>query len=153
MCMKIIIDACAFGSVLNSDADYILRRWIGNRHCIVAYTESGTYGTELRRSNRTLQLFTEYRRNGSAELVGGDKLRAVEGSLQDKPVRSNDEHILHLPLARDALMLRTEERFQLRQDFKNLLPKISRRSRAVYPERGTDRIKRRFLDQRKCPAR
>ena len=55
--------------------------------------------------------------------------------------------------ASDALMLRTEERVQLKQDFKDLLPRIGRRSRAVYPERGTDRIKRRFLDRRKCPAR
>ena len=153
MCTKIIIDACAFGSVLDSNADNILRKWIGNRHCIVAYTESGTYGKELRRSDRTLRLFAEYRRNGSAELVGGDRLRAVERLLQDKPIRSNDEHILHLALACDALMLRTEERVQLRQDFKDLLPKIGRRSRAVYPERGTDRIKRQFLDRRKCPAR
>ena len=155
MCVKIIIDACAFGSVLGSDRDSILRRWIGNRHCIVVYTESGTYGEELRKSNRMWQLFVEYRRNGSAKLIGEDRLRAAEECLQGKPVRSNDKHILHLALASDALILRTEERRQLRQDFvdRDLLPKIGRRKRAVYPERSFEKDKRQFLDRRRCPMR
>lgn len=115
------------------------------------YASVGRYQQELERSPRMLEAITEYRRAGSARAVEIVAVDNAAAELRNKPIKSNDRHILALAVAGRAVVLYSTDNF-LRWDFKQL-PKVGGQRRAVYPANSRESKQQRFLDQRRCPKR
>lgn len=160
MCTMVVIDTSVFSKILprnreQSDSEVrALLPWIRGRHGIVAYEETSVYRDELRKNPRIWALFREYRRGQQAKLIGPPALEEAKERLQNATIRSDDRHILVLALASNALVLCSNDR-DLRKDFLDieLLPKISRQPRAVYPIGQPRKEQNEFLNGRKCPHR
>ena len=155
MCTMVIIDASVFSKALpsqNKRGDPELLSWIGRRHGIVAYEQTGGYGKELRKNQRVFDLFREYRRGQRAKLIAATALQKAEDQLQNAPIKSNDRHILALALASDALVLCSGDK-DLHKHFCNVrvLPKIGIQSRAIYPIKVSRKKRSEFLYKRKMP--
>lgn len=154
MCTAVVIDTNMFGTFL--DHEKLLLRWIDLGHGILKYTndDSFGYGREVQKSSRMRDLMGEYRRANRAELVPFDAIKQAETTLTEERIRSDDKHILALAKACHALVLCSNDK-DLQKDFLDtqLLPKVGKRSRAVYPDKGPRRLQRDFLDRRRCRKR
>ena len=153
MCIATIIDASAFGAVLDPSAGTELRSWIDRGHGRVVYSNHGGYWDELVKSGRMLELIEAYRRADRARLVDAASVRVVEESLMHVATRSGakDKPVLALAKASDALVLCSTDG-ELTDDFLDaqLLPKVGRRKRSVYPIARSGVTQRRFLGRRRC---
>ena len=156
MCTTTIIDASLFGWYTNhtpTQSATSLRNWINDGHGVIAYTREERFGEELRKCGKMFSLFEKYRREGRAFLVSQEKLQQAEDQIDERKIKSNDLHILLLALASEALVLCTDDG-KLGTDFKNedLLPKIGRKKRAIYPYENDQKARSTFLANRKCPS-
>ena len=156
MCIPTIIDASAFGAVLDPRAGTEFRSWIDRGHGRVVYSNHGDYWEELAKSRRMLRLIADYRRADRARLVNADSVQVAEASLRNATTRSGakDKPVLALAKASDALVLCSRDD-GLKNDFRNvqLLPKVGRRKRSVYPIDQRGAVRRQFLEQRRCRQR
>ena len=166
MCVKTIIDANMLGE-LRSDSIGAIRKWIERQDGTLVYPDSGQYHEELAKSPQALGWFERRRQQGSATLIRRDEMTVADRRLGNPRLRSNDRHVIVLALASDALVLCTNDG-SLKEDFKNsdLLPRVGREARAVYPlprppdqrsgfgpGRQIEQTQRDFLDRRQCALR
>ena len=153
MCIPTIIDASAFGAILDPRAGTELCSWIDRGHGRVVYSNDGGYWDELVKSGRMLELIEAYRRADRARLVDAASVRVAEESLMHVPTRSGakDRPVLALARASGALVLCSTDA-ALMDDFLDarLLPKVGRRKRSVYPIARSGATQRRFLGRRRC---
>lgn len=153
MCIPTIIDASAFGAVLDPRAGTELRSWIDRGHGRVVYSNDGGYWNELVKSGRMLELIEAYRRADRARLVDAASVRVAEESLMHVTTRSRakDKPVLALARASGALVLCSTDA-ALMDDFLDarLLPKVGRRKKSVYPIDRSAATRRRFLERRRC---
>lgn len=149
MCVAVIIDASVFGQFLEGGFS-ILRSWTGEGDGVIVYTGAGKYGDEIKRSGKFLEWLREQREVGVKE-VSAEEFWAADNALKDRNLLSNDRHIISLALAGDASVLATDDG-NLMDDFKNpqLLPKVGRRKRAVYPVNVSLGRQRQFFRHRRC---
>ena len=157
MCTVAIVDTCVLWKVAPAprrQGDTELRAWIRQRHGILAYSNSGQYYDELSHSPRVWRVFEEYRRGQQAILIGDSKLASAAERLQDAPIRSDDRHIIELALASNTLVLCSDDN-DLRGDFirADVLPRVGRRSRVLYPVDAPPEERRAFLQANECPNR
>ena len=130
------------------------RNWVGRKDGILVYSEGERYGTELSESRRTLDLIRSYRQRGSPLLIPDSAVAAQNAQFAARRIRSNDAHILALARASQALVLCTDDT-KLRKDFldSEVLEKVGRIRRGVYPLNASSTKQRKFVDRRRCPNR
>ena len=156
MCIPVIVDANVIHKVLASredrGGDPILRSWINRGHGTLVYAKTSKFKREMR-NEAVRELIIQYRR-GQARLIGHAELTNAEERFQCTTIRSNDPHVLALALVTKAMVLCSDDG-GLREDFRNinLLPKVGRQKRALYPIDGTKSTRRDFVNQRKCSNR
>ena len=153
MCTAVIIDANVFGDIDKPEFD-VLHSWLHGGHGFLAFTDHGRYAQELDRNNRMLMLLGAYRQAQRIKHVPANMVREVEYALDASAMISNDKHVLALAMVSGATILCSRDE-RLKIDFLNreLLPKVGRRKRAVYPLDQQRKERRQFLDGRKCRAR
>lgn len=156
MCTATIIDASLFGWYANdapTQSAVALRNWINDGHGVVAYAREEQFGKELKKCRKMYSLFEDYRRDGRAFLVSQEKIRQAEDQIEGREIKSDDLHVLLLALASKALVLCTDDG-GLGVDFKNedLLPKVGRKKRAIYPYEDDQKTRNKFLANRRCPS-
>ena len=156
MCIAAIVDADVLHKVLASrkgGGDPLFLSWIRRRHGLLVHATTDRYLCELR-NNKVMDLIVEYRRSQHLKLVSDADIKRAEQQLQGASTRSNDLHMLGLSLASDALVLCSRDG-NLRDDFrdKNLLPRVGRQPRSLYPIKGSEKQRKQFLNRRKCPNR
>ena len=151
MCTKLIIDADMIGK-LHSGEMRILLKWIERGEGTIIYSDHAKYSNEMK--GKASDLFAEYRRNGSADLIRSKQVENEESTIDGSMLKSNDSHIVALARASGATVLCTGDN-RLKRDFlnKTLLPPIGGKRRTVYPMSGSDKNRRDFLGRRKCPDR
>ena len=142
MCTTVIIDASVFGGIAGPEYA-ALHSWLDRRHGVLAYTGKGRYAEEFDRDPRMLRLLGEYRRAQLVKQVPAETVRRAEGTLDESTMQSNDPHVLALAKASDAEILCSRDR-ALQRDFRELLPRVGRRHRAVYPVDQRDGTRRQF---------
>ena len=157
MCTAVIVDADVFHRVLPStkgDGDPVFLSWIRRRDGALVYAETGKFSDELKRNPRTLRLMQEYRSGQRASLIRADELKRAEAMLRRAEIRSNDMHVLQVALVSDALVLCSNDG-RLRDDFRDadVLPKVGRRGRTLYPMSADRKSRRAFLGRRRCLSR
>ena len=156
MCIPTIIDASAFGAVLDARGGTELRSWIDRGHGRVVYSNDGGYWGELVKSGRMLELIEAYRRADLARLVDAASVRFAEESLIHVTTRSGakDKPVLALARASGALVLCSTDA-ALTNDFLDarLMPKVGRRKRSAYPIDRSAADRHRFLRRRRCHQR
>lgn len=159
MCTVTIVDASALWILepkptRERNRDSNLCSWIRQRHGILAYSNSRQYYNELSRSPRVWRVFEEYRRGQQATLISDSQLARAEEQLRHSTIRSDDRHILELTLASDALVLCSNDN-DLKDDFTSadVLPKVGRRSRVLYPIDAPPERRRAFLQAHECRNR
>lgn len=159
MCMVAIVDTDSLSLLAPRPAiqhrqDTELRKWIRQRHGVLAFTGSGKYACELRHSERVWRVFQEYRRGQQAVLVEDPALEDARSKLEGARIRSNDRHLIELALASEAAVLCSNDK-GAKKDFidTNLLPNIGHIQRSIYPINGSDTDRRKFLSDRECPNR
>ena len=142
-----------FGEVL-ADRVGPFRNWVERKDGILVYSEGERYGTELSESRRTLDLIRSSRQRGSPLLIPDSAVAAQNAHVAARRLRSNDSHVLALARASEALVLCTAES-KLREDFldSDVLEKVGRRRRSVYPLNASSTKQRKFVDRRRCPNR
>ena len=153
MCIPTVIDKNVIGEFLDESKKPELNDWIARGDGIVVYSESGGYWDEVSGSSRMIELLQEYRRANRARLIASEEVRTVERSLEDICTRSGkkDKPILALSMAARALLLFSYDK-KLQQDFLdiNILPKVGRQTRKVYPSDQERTKRRRFLNRNRC---
>lgn len=162
MCVKVIIDASAFGHVnvkSRRTAGYQLHQWIKRGDGHVVYTDEEEYHKELVKSSSVSDWLRDLRQRGQAEIVRKRVVQTDEARIPTKPIRrSNDPHVLALALASEATVLFSCDR-KLQSDFSDVgvLPNIGRiRRRSVpldvdVPDDMTGaNIRRKFFERRAC---
>lgn len=157
MCTAAIVDADVFHRVLPSgkgDGDPVFLSWIRRRDGSLVYAEAGKFSDELKRNPRTLRLMQEYRSGQRARLIRTDELERAEAMLRGVGMRSNDSHVLQVALASDALVLCSNDG-RLREDFGDaeVVPRVGRRARSLYPLSAGRKSRVAFLRRRRCPGR
>ena len=157
MCTATIVDTSELHKVLVSkkqDGDSTFRSWIKRRDGVLVYAPSGDYREELRKNLKAMALMESYRQKNHAKLISAAALSASEKKLQGRRIQSDDRHVLALALASDALVLCSGDN-ELCADFNNteVLPKIGRQARAIYPTKATKKKREEFLGKRKCSKR
>ena len=157
MCTATIVDTNALHKALVSkkqDGDSTFRSWIKRRDGVLVYAPSGDYREELRKNLKVMALMESYRQKNHAKLISAAALSASKKQLQGRRIQSNDRHVLALALASDALVLCSDDK-GLCADFNNteVLPKIGRQARAIYPTKATKKKREEFLGKRKCSKR
>ena len=142
-----------FGEFL-SDRVGPFRNWVGRRDGLLVYSDGERDGNELGKSRRTMALLRSYRQRGSALLIPDSEVAAQNAHVAARRLRSNDSHVLALARASEALVLCTTES-KLREDFldSDVLEKVGRRRRSVYPLNASSTKQRQFVDRRRCPNR
>lgn len=155
MCVPTIIDASVFGEFLRKDEQgdgWLLRQWIEESHGTVIYSQSTKYQNEMKSDTDIFRLFDQYRKNKGARLIHSSKIGKKVKQFGRSRIRSNDPYVLALALASDARVLYTNDRL-LKKDFtnRNLLPKIGKEKRAIYPAGSKQRKQCEFLRRRRCP--
>lgn len=156
MCVVAIVDTNVLpllaGGRRNNDS--LLLRWIRRRHGILAFPGAGDYLGELKRSQKVMELLGRYEQGGQLKKISQKALSEAHDLVCDRPFRSDDSDVLALALASDATVLCSNDE-KLRGDFQNreILPKMGRRSRLLYPFAGTRKQRREFLNRQRCPRR
>ncbi len=157
--MAAIVDTDVLNIILTSpkrtEGDRVFRSWVERRHGILVYALTDTYKRELQKSNDVMELMRRYRQGGHAKLIEHDVLlKAKERLLGNEFIRSNDLHVLALALAGNVLVLCSRDK-KLGEDFRdrNVLPRLGRKSRALYPLDAESKKRRRFLNNRRCSDR
>lgn len=153
MCTAVIIDANEFGS-FRQDRYSVLRKWIDEGDGRVMYCTVGQYGDELQRSRKIAAWMKERRDSGVAEIVSSERISAAAEELASREIRSDDRHVLELAQASRALVLASDDR-ALQTDFRDVqvLTRVGRRDRAVYPRGQARKRQRDFLAVRRCRNR
>ena len=156
MCVVAIVDANVLSLLASRrhDSDLLLLSWIKSRHGLLAFPASGEYLSELRRNRAVMELIGRYEQGGQLKKISKAALSEAVDLVRDKPLRSNDLHVLALALASRAKVLCSNDE-DLREDFKNraILPRMGRRCRLLYPGAGTHKQRRVFLNRQRCPNR
>ena len=157
MCTHAIVDADVYHLVLPSrrgDGDADFMSWIGRGDGVLTYAATGKFAEEVRRNPRTQRLMQEYRQSQRARLIRTDELSTAEMALHGAKIRSNDPHVLRVALASDAVVLCTNDD-ALGEDFRDveILPRVGRRRRVLYPLQADRKARGQFLGRRKCPRR
>lgn len=150
MCVRAIIDASMFGK-RDSEPMRLMLGWIKRGDGVLVYPDEGGVLRELERSSKAFALFQEFRRSGRTYRVGHDDLGKARSSVNTDFLNSNDKETIFLARASTAEVLCTDDR-KLMEDFGNeeLLPRVGRKRRAVYPHRSGAKTQRSFLQQRRC---
>ena len=153
MCTPTIIDASAFGTVLNKSKSAALHSWIEQGGGILVYSPEGGYGKELLRSTRMFELMKAYRQANLARQIETGAVEAAQASLQCVSTQSGakDKPILALAKAAGALVLCSADK-KLKVDFcdSTILSTIGPRQRVVYPIDANRPTQRQFLDKHRC---
>ena len=157
MCAVVIVDTNMFPDVFRGAGEGAkeLRDWITAGHGILAFSDASNDASRrgLSRQEYTdrLRVFAEYAAAGVARSFD---VGAAGDRLENRPIRSDDHHLLALALVSRASILCTDDR-AFRQDFLDVkvLPKVGRQTRAVYPVAADRKTRREFLERRKCPKR
>ena len=155
--MAAIVDTDVLHKILASrgggEGDSIFRSWIEGRQGILVYAVTDAYKNELKKNDAVMVLMERYRQGGHAKLVEDDGLSRAKKQLRGNEfICSNDIHVLALALAGGALVLCSRDN-DLGRDFRNkdVLPKIGRKSRALYPVNARPATRKKFLNRRQCP--
>ena len=101
-----------------------------------------------------MELLGRYEQGGQLKKISQKALSEAHDLVCDSPFQSDDSDVLALALASDATVLCSNDK-KLRGDFQNceILPKMGRRSRLLYPFAGTRKQRREFLNRQRCPRR
>ena len=155
MCTNAIVDTNLLSLLYGSTRDAELYNWICDGHGNIVYTEykySDCF-IEIQQVSAARNIVDVLRRNGNLKLITDDEMKQ-NMIFDDNDIESDDPHIMALARAGDALVLCTGDQ-DLMKDFKNhkLLPKVGRRSRAIYPHKEEQKTRRSFLQQRECDRR
>ena len=164
MCMRTIIDACAFRHFCvksKNTAGHQLRRWIENGDGLVVYTEALKYGEELKKYTAAHAFLNDFRQAGRAELIKTPLIEAARDGIPDLPIRrSDDPHVLALAAAGEATVLFSCDS-DLQNDFSNnnVLSNVGHKKRRSVPLKveepydTTETARRRqFFATRRCAA-
>lgn len=162
MCVRTIIDACAFRHFLEvtpRTAGHQLRCWILRGDGLVVYCGDTRYGDELKANKDVLKIMGDWEQRGLSVRIDAELVRTEEKRIPAKPIRrSDDPHVLALAAASGATVLFSCD-FRLQDDFANsrVIPKVGNRRRRSLPLRINEpkdttnaRRRRRFLDYRRC---
>lgn len=156
MCVVAIVDADSLPvlATRQGPGDKLFLSWIKRRHGILAFSSSGQYFTEIRNNRAVMELIRRYDQGGQLRKISAEELTVANNQLSEKPLRSNDLHILSLALASEARVLCSDDA-DLRTDFrdKDILPRMGRRQRILYPFDGTRTKRREFLNRQRCADR
>ena len=156
MCVVAIVDTNVLGLLASGsgDSDSLLLRWIKRRHGILAFPVGGDYLGELKRNRHVMELVGRYEQGGQLKKISQGVLSEAHDQVCDRPFRSDDPHVLALALASNATVLCSND-VKLRGDFKNseILPRMGRKARLLYPLAGTRRQRGDFLNRQRCPSR
>ena len=155
MCTAVVFDANVLGELVKPEFS-LLHEWLSKGHGVLIYTDTGKYAQEVGKNGRMLKLLGEYRRAQVVRQITADAVRKANDTFNPTALKSGkkDQHILALAKAGDATILYSKDQ-PLGEDFRNqeLLPKVGRRDRAIYPAKQPKSRRRKFLEARKCRKR
>jgi len=130
--------------------------WIENRHGILAFCDTKLYPNEIINNRAILELFARYEQGGQLRKFRGKEISEAEKKIPKRGQgrRSNDSYILALALVSGARVLCSNDK-KLHSDFKNveILPKIGKKRRNLYPMNGTRKQRSEFLHRHRCANR